>query len=284
MATGRTSRPAGTGVIRSASARTSTVTEIRSNGSSTGSSIVGVLRRAMTNTPPTSSPSSSSLPSGYGCVFMSPRPRWFVHLANQLGDDSRRLLSNTADQALQEAQQLAVRETNRTAREKCPPSRTGVVRAFLPGQPFFRVPCRARGRGIVPPFPSLASGRCNPASCTSISGKHHHRIILVPELRLCRVQSKRVPAGHRSRRTTPRRSRGRLPPRPNAGVQFVSCACLADDCPDKADGAHSGCNRSQNAMGRILYDCAVPRAQPRACVPHGAPNPVWVCRVRPGRH
>jgi transposase len=48
--------------------------EIRSNAFSTGSSTVGVLRRAMRNTPPTSSPSSSLPPFGYCCAVMSPRP------------------------------------------------------------------------------------------------------------------------------------------------------------------------------------------------------------------
>jgi transposase len=71
---GRTSRPVGTGVIQSASARTSIATEIRSNGSSTGSSTVGASRRAMRNTPLTSLLSLSSQPSGSGFGFMSPRP------------------------------------------------------------------------------------------------------------------------------------------------------------------------------------------------------------------
>jgi hypothetical protein len=60
-------------VIRSASARISTASGIRSNGSSIGSSTVGGSRHVMRNAPPTSSPSSRLQPSGYGCAFMSHR-------------------------------------------------------------------------------------------------------------------------------------------------------------------------------------------------------------------
>src|SRR4051794_8841384 len=45
------------------------------SGSSTGSSNVGGSPRDMTNSRPTTSPSSSSQPFGFGYALMSPRPR-----------------------------------------------------------------------------------------------------------------------------------------------------------------------------------------------------------------
>src|SRR5215212_1394765 len=44
------------------------------SGSSTGSSNVGGSPRDMTNSRPTTSPSSSSQPFGFGYALMSPRP------------------------------------------------------------------------------------------------------------------------------------------------------------------------------------------------------------------
>ena len=47
---------------------------IELSGSSTGSSNLVGSRRVTTNLPPTTSPSSNSLQSGYGSALMSPRP------------------------------------------------------------------------------------------------------------------------------------------------------------------------------------------------------------------
>jgi len=69
-----TSRRKATAAIRSASAPISTVLATRSSGSSTGSNNVVGWRRATTSWPPTTLPSFNSRQSGYGCVFMSPRP------------------------------------------------------------------------------------------------------------------------------------------------------------------------------------------------------------------
>lgn len=61
--------------IRSASAPISIALATKSSGSSTGSNNVVGWRRATTGSLPTTLPSFDSRQSGYGCVFMSPRPR-----------------------------------------------------------------------------------------------------------------------------------------------------------------------------------------------------------------
>jgi transposase len=63
-----------TGKAPSALAPTSTGHAIWLSGSSTGLSNVGGSPRDMTNSPPTTSPSSSSQPFGFGYALMSPRP------------------------------------------------------------------------------------------------------------------------------------------------------------------------------------------------------------------
>ena len=132
-ARGRTSRRNAIAKTRSASAPTSTEHVTWSSGSSTRSSSVGASRTATTSSRPTTPPSSSSLLSGFGYAFMSPRPRCSGGLGAVLTPASRSRFCARARTLWSQPRQAGL-SPERSSSKARPPSTLGgygVVRRRL---------------------------------------------------------------------------------------------------------------------------------------------------------